>query len=378
MASMEHKPPRLFVTLIGDIGREPPAQVKYGFLIKALERVFPVVVCDATLRGVPRLINALQVFSPHRAIWKQRFYQNVPAFRRRSQKVARALRQQAGNVDAVLQIGALFDSLWYDAQLPCIVYTDYTHLLASRKPAAGRSPFAPNERNQWVDLEKRLFQRAAHICTRGRFVRHSVLEDYQIPADRVTAIGGGVNFDPLPEKGAHASAPTALFIGKEFYRKGGDLLLNAFRRVRQAIPDAQLVVVTEGIPDGKFDLAGIRVVPPTWDRAIIQNLYAQADCFVLPSRLETWGDVLLEAMAYGLPCIGVSGEAMEEIIADGKTGRVVPPEDSEALAAALVDMLSNRERCAQFGAAARKQVEESYTWDHVVSRLIPIFEPIFE
>jgi glycosyltransferase involved in cell wall biosynthesis len=372
--------PRLFVTLIGDISCEPPAQVKYGFFIKALERVFQVVVCDATLRGLPRLLNALQVFSPNRKLWKERFYQNVPAFRLRSQRIAQVLHQHAGKVDAILQIGALYDALWSKTNLPSVIYTDYTHMLASRKQESGRSPFTPNERSQWLDLEKQSFQRAAHICTRGQFVRHSILQDYQMPASQVSAIGGGVNFSPLPDlsRKAPGSTPTALFIGKDFYRKGGDLLLKAFSNVRQVIPNAQLVMVTEGFPGEKYDLSGVRVVSPTWDRAIIQNLYAQADCFVLPSRLETWGDVLLEAMAYGVPCIGVNGEAMGEIIKDGKTGLVTPPGDTAALTTALVHLLSSRERSAQFGAAARESIESTYTWDHVVGRLIPIFETIQE
>ena len=72
-------------------------------------------------------------------------------------------------------------------------------------------------------------------------VRKSLLEDYGLPAKHVTVIGGGVNLGTLPELTGRPSnrQPTALFIGLEFYRKGGDLVLKAFAQAHAVVPDAQ-------------------------------------------------------------------------------------------------------------------------------------------
>lgn len=373
---MRNTAPRLFVSLIGDISREAFARVKYGFFLKELEKSFPLVVCDATLRGLPRLLNAITVFSPNRSLWKERFYKNVSAFELRSKKVSNFLQQQGSKVDAVLQIGVLFDSLWNEPNIPGIIYTDYTSQLSSRKPESGRSPQRAGELQKWMALEKQTYTRSTHICTRGQFVCNSIIEDYGISSNRVTAVGGGMNFESLPilKTKSESSYPTALFIGKDFYRKGGDILLKAFKLVRQSIPDARLIMVTENIPTGEFDLSGVQVIAPTWDRAAIQSIYEQADCFVLPSRLETWGDVLLEAMSYGLPCIGVSGEAMSEIIVDGKTGLIIPPGDIIALSNAMIQILTNRELREAYSLAARQRIEKTFTWEQVVKRLTPIIE----
>lgn len=373
---MHSQQPRLFVTLIGNIAREPFAQVKYGYLLAALKRKYSLVVCDATLRGFPRIINALQVFSPDRQLWKARFYQNVPAFKARSRIVAEALRKQASNIDLVFQIGVLYDACWKNPGIPNILYTDYTSHLALHKPGLGRGPQQGRERMEWISLEKRAFQRAAHICTRSDFVRDSVIRDYQIPAEKVTAIGGGVNIDPLPTVPSRREPhlPTALFIGKDYFRKGGDILLPAFQKTRKMIPNARLMMVTDGPIPGGVALDGVEIIPPTWDRSAIYSLYGQADCFVLPSRLETWGDVFLEAMSFGLPCIGVSGEAMGEVIENQITGEIVPPEDVGTLATALTRLLSNGEMREQYGVAARQRVENDFTWDHVVSRISPIIQ----
>ena len=75
--------------------------------------------------------------------------------------------------------------------------------------------------------------------------------------------------------------------------------------------------------------------------SVIARLYCEADFLVLPSRQETWGDVILEAAAYGVPSIGTYGQAMEEIIQDGETGLLVPMDDIEQLANALDSLLSD-------------------------------------
>ena len=290
--------------------------------------------------------------------------------------MAEALRQQAGKVDLIFQIGVLYDTCWQNPGIPNLIYTDYTALLALQKPGLGRGPQQSREQLEWIALEKRAFQRAAHICTRGDFVRTSVIHDYQIPAEQVTAIGGGVNIHPLPAvpPRRNTDSPTALFIGKDFYRKGGDLLLRAFRETRKNIPNAHLILVTDGPIPTDAALHGVEVIPPTWDRPAIFSLFERADCFVLPSRLETWGDVLLEAMSFGLPCIGVTGEAMGDIIENHKTGEIIPPEDVGALTNALTRLLSNRDLREQYGAAARQRVENNFTWDHVVSRISPLIQ----
>lgn len=370
-------PPRIIGALVGDIVREPGARTKYGLFFEAVAEHFPLVdVYDASLRGMARMVNAMQVVHPNTQRWKERFYQNLPAYRARSRQAADYVRSMQDRADLVLQVGVLFDTCWKGAILPNLIYTDYTMHLSAQKPGLGRSPLTYKQCQAWIELERRAFDRSIHICTRSKRTRDSIVNDYGIAAERVTVIGGGVNFRTLPEIvpvfGPHE--PTILFIGKDFYRKGGDVLLRAFSKVQAQIPNARLLLLTgQSIPDN-LPLDGVEVIKPTWDRNAIAALYRRADVFVLPSRLETWGDVLLEAMTYGLPCIGVTGEAMDEIIEHGTTGLTVPPDDVDALAAALILLLSNSSLCVQWGKNARRRVEEEYTWDHVGARLANVIE----
>lgn len=372
-------PVRVVGVTMGDVVSLPAASVKYGYLFTAVAQHLTLThTIDATLDGWNRWLNGLLSFYPQRQRWQQRFYKNTLAFRQRSRAVSDQLCHLQHQADVVLQVGTMFDAGWPTAWLPNVIYTDYTSYLSAQKPDAGRSPLSPRQHKTWLDLERQAYLQADHICTRSQMVRHSLIEHYGIAPQKVTAVGGGVNFASLPalEPNNVAGPPTVLFIGNDFYRKGGDLLLKAFALVRQEIPDAQLLLLTRAPIPADLPLKGVQLIPARWDRARLMNLYQQADIFVLPSRLETWGDVLLEAMAFGIPCIGVKDDAMEEIIDHKQNGLLVQPENVAELADALQCLLGNPMIREQYGRAARQRVEEAFTWELVAGRLVEILQSV--
>lgn len=369
---MKECKPRLAAALVGDIIRDPAAYTKYGYFFAALAEQYPLVeVYDASLQGIHRYWNALQAFHPDRQQWRESFYKNVAAFRLRSRLASEHFLARQQEIDLIVQVGVLFDARWQSLPLPSLIYTDYTAHLAAQRPSSGRSPFSAAQRQQWLTLERRAFARASHICTRSELVRGSIIKEYGIAPEKVTAVGGGVNFPHFPQPVQHreTARPTVLFVGKEFYRKGGDVLLEAFALVRQQVPGARLKMLTAVNIPNVFPREGVEVIRPTWDRQTIAALYQTADVFVLPSRLETWGDVLLEAMSYGLPCVGVTGQAMEEIIDHEISGLIVPAEDVAALAHSLVRLLKETSLRCQLGQQARLKAEKHYQWPKVVQRL---------
>lgn len=364
-------------TLVGDVRRDPDARTKYGLLFESLAERLPLVdVYDVRLRGIERLGPALRTFRLDRHRWHQRYTKDAGTFRRRSRRAKAYLRSLGGRADVVLQVGVLFDARWDGQPLPSVIYTDYSMRLWARSAFWDRSPLPRRQLRRWLDLEAEAYRRAAHVLTRSEHVRASLIADYDLPAEHVTAIGGGVNFRQLPDLEPRPAdrPPTALFIGHELHRKGGDVLLRAFAETRARVPGARLLLLTGDTVPEDLPLDGVELVRSAWDRDRITELFRQADLFVLPSRLETWGDVLLEAMAHGLPCIGVRGESMEEIITHGETGLLVPVEDPQALTAALSELLLDLSRCRQWGLAARQRVEAGFTWDRVVERMTPFLE----
>jgi glycosyltransferase involved in cell wall biosynthesis len=369
---------RVACTAVGDLAADPGLAAKHSDLLAALARRTGLAdVLDVSPRGTARLVMAGRTWRPGHRRWHERFHQNVAAFGARSRRASALLGRLSGRADVVLQLGCLFDSRLDPGTAPSVIYTDYTMRLAAERRASGRAPLSARELRRWIELERRAYGSAAHVLTRGAQARDSIVEDYGIHPARVTAIGGGLNFPEVPQPRPRCpadGAPTVLFVGKDLRRKGGDLVLEAFARAREKVPAARLLLLTAGERPRGVDLTGVEFVRPTWDRAAVATLYRGAAVFAMPSRCETWGDSLIEAMAFGLPCVGVADEAMPEIVEDGRTGLLVPPGDAAALAAALERLLADATLRRQLGDAGRDRVTQRFTWDAVVGRMLPFLE----
>jgi glycosyltransferase involved in cell wall biosynthesis len=244
----------------------------------------------------------------------------------------------------------------------------------------------PDELEAVVGREQQVYRGAATIFTISERLRRSFLEDFGIPAERVRAVHAGPNFDiariPYPRPGRDVSrAPTIVFVGRQFERKGGDLLLKAFQRVRQRIPGAQLIIVGPDQP--ALQLPGVAYLgsldksrPEGW--AALARAYASADVFCLPTRFEPFGIAFLEAMFFGLPCIGTDAWAVPEMIRDGETGFTIPIDDLDAIGDRLLRLLSDPGLARRMGQAGRERAEKYFTWPAVVRRMLGTLTTVVE
>jgi glycosyltransferase involved in cell wall biosynthesis len=102
-------------------------------------------------------------------------------------------------------------------------------------------------------------------------------------------------------------------------------------------------------------------------------IYAAADLSVLPSLAEATSIAGLEAMASGLPLVGTRVGGIPTILEDGVTGLLVPPRDPKALAAALRRVIGDGELRRRFGAAARRKVEQEFSWPTIAGRTLAVY-----
>ena len=241
---------------------------------------------------------------------------------RRNHQVQRGLDRYTGSYDLIVQLQTLFAPGLVSPAAPYVIYTDNTMALTRRMYPAW-ADVSPQAAEWWMRFEADVCRSAAAVFTPSEFARRSVIDDYGCPPESVAAVGAGANqmLDSLADK--DYSAPRALFVGMDFPRKGGAVLLDAWRLVRERVPDAELVIAgPKAAPAGELP-SGVRWMG--WmDRAGLAALYQSASVFVLPSLFEPWGFVFFEAMGHGLSCVGTSCCAMPEIIDDGVDGRLVP------------------------------------------------------
>ena len=114
------------------------------------------------------------------------------------------------------------------------------------------------------------------------------------------------------------------------------------------------------------------------DHAELPAIFAAADAVVLASAQEPFGQVLAEGMACGLPAIAMAAGGPSEIIADGQTGWLVPPDDEAAFAAALVSAVNDAHMRHVRGAAAYDAVHARYSWPVLGAYVARIYEQVLK
>ena len=172
---------------------------------------------------------------------------------------------------------------------------------------------------------------------------------------------------------AGSQPEVAVFAGEVGTRKGVDILLDAWRSVVSRRPQARLVIAG---PPG--DVTPVSVPNVEWlgpvSRAEVADQLARARLAVLPSRAEVMPMFLLEAMALGRPVVSTDVGEVAWLVGTG--GRVVPPEDSAALADALVDLLASAERAVRVGEQARQRVATAFSPEVVAGRLEDLYRSL--
>jgi len=268
-----------------------------------------------------------------------------------------------------------------------VVHCHQHHVLVSSVAAAwcrvrGRRVFVSDLGGGGWDV-------SAYVATDGWFHGHLHLSEYSRQVfghasnPRARVVGGGVDtarFSP------HAAVPRdggALFVGRLLPHKGvGDLIAGVPADLPLTIvgprPDDATRAGLEASALGKlvtfrYDLG---------DEDLVHE-YRRALCVVLPSVYRTpvgetkvpelLGQTLLEGMACGAPALCTRVASMPEVVDDGVTGFVVPPNDPAALGDRLAWLAAHRERAAEMGLAARERVLRHFTWDAVVARCLAAY-----
>lgn len=234
------------------------------------------------------------------------------------------------------------------------------------------APSSVHERK--VQVEGRFYRGASHLFSASSSAIQSLVSDYRVERERVTKIGNGLNFSEIPSRtsanvGA-TNAPVILFVGKESERKGLRELLLAFEGRDPHHDNAQLWVV--GGPRERA-INNVTYFGLVESREDMRNIYEQATVFCLPSRQESFGLVVPEALSYGLPCVVTDTGELPELIGFGAAGIVVPVQDVVSLRHALNTMLDSPELRESMGRAGR-ELARSMSWTNVVERMVTALE----
>lgn len=183
------------------------------------------------------------------------------------------------------------------------------------------------------------------------------------------------------ELGLPADAPLVGSVCRLIEQKGLDNALDGFAQVAAEFPAAHYAIAGDGPLRGALEAQAARLGVADrvhflgW-RADAPAIFAALDVLLAPSRWEGFGLVFLEAMALGVPVISTRVSAIPEVIADGETGWLVPPDDPAAIAGALRAALAGPDERCRRGEAGRARLESQFTVDAMVDRTLAVYQGV--
>ena len=250
-----------------------------------------------------------------------------------------------------------------------------------------------------VSLIRRSARRARRVLTVSDFSRRALLERYRLPEDKVVAIHDAVDharFHPMAGPNAHAEPadqddqerlaqvkkryalerPYVLNVGRLEPRKNLVRLIRAFRQARKKLdPGLELILV--GKKDFRFEEIeeeiqesdGVRLLGPVPDEDL-PALYNLASVFAFPSLVEGFGMPVLESMACGTPVVASRRGALPEV--GGNAVAWVEPEDEEAIATAIADLLTDTDRAAHLRGTGLEKAQE-FSWENAARQTLTVY-----
>jgi len=256
-----------------------------------------------------------------------------------------------------------FDALFFHTQVPAILAQRWLRKIpgivsldATPRQYDELGAFYKHEQGPaWLEawkwrLNRDCFRSARRLVAWAEWTKLGLVRDYEVPADKITVIPPGVNVQewrrPTPRL-PHTDPVKILFVGGDLERKGGLVLLEAFRALRHSgfehsglehlRPELHLVTKDRLAPEpGVFVYNNLQA-----NSQPLKDLYHGCDIFALPTFGDCLPMVLSEAGASGMAIISTNVAAIPEIVRNGETGLTVPAGDAASLTQALRDLATN-------------------------------------
>jgi len=322
-----------------------------------------------TLRGLatadPRIIKALQVLSVN-------------------------LNMVADPIDAAI----VHTHTWYTNFAGAMAKRIYgcklvatVHSLEPLRPWKREQLGAGYDLSSWMEREGLLACDA--VIAVSRDMKQDIVKAYPIPASKVAVIHNGVDPEKYhPRDGKESLAkfsirpPFVFFVGRLSRQKGIFDLIEA----KKHVPQGTMLVLATGKPDTpeiEDDLR--RAVRSSdnvvWIREMLEdpdlvNLYNEAAVFACPSVYEPFGIINLEAMACETPVVATRVGGIKEVVVDGETGLLVPPNDPAKLGQALTQVIEDPKAAVRMGKAGREHVLRNFTWDQIAAKTLELYRSL--
>ncbi len=222
--------------------------------------------------------------------------------------------------------------------------------------------------------EKLLWRVSDRVICNARVSSEKLVGHYGVPEERVAYVPNAVDTDYFcPDPDARAKDPTVVYIGRLVAEKDPLNLIEGFRLTAEDAPEVRFEMIGDGYLRKDVEArireygleSRVRLIPGTND---VRTHLRKAWVFVLASKSESSANVILEAMATGLPIVATRVGGLPELVVDGKTGLLVEPGNPRRLADSLTRLLRDEPVRASMGAKARERAIARHSMQAVTRR----------
>jgi glycosyltransferase involved in cell wall biosynthesis len=292
-----------------------------------------------------------------------------------ARKIGQEVRAKVSEVkpDVVVGVAASIELAYVDTDVPFIHISDAT-FLAMLDYYPEFSAMGSTLKAQGQKIESRTISNAAAAIYSSDWARKSALNDYHATPEKVHTLPLGANVRGLPDITEDHLAQKfsgqckLLFIGKEWGRKGGDIVLKTFNILRLKGLDVHLTII--GVNPPGFQSTEAVTVIESLNKDVPAELetfnreFLAASFFFLPTQAEAYGLVYAEAAAFGAISVGPNTGGVPTVVQDGVTGILLPSDaNCESYADKIMECWADKDRLATMSKAARTRFHEELSWD---------------
>lgn len=299
------------------------------------------------------------------------FQKNKEAFISKSQRTEEQIQKMRFRPDIVFHVFGTYTPFLRKSDIPYVIYLDYTLALAEKNWSEWAWFLNSKQREHWLECELASYMQAQHIFCMSNIVKKSLIEDYGINSEKVTVIGSSGDFQTPYTGEKKFGSKQILFNGSDFQRKGGDLVIAAFKKVKQAISSAKLVIIGKKL---SLNEDGIENPGHISSRDDINQLFFNTDLVIAPAYCDPFPTFLMEAMNYGIPCIVSANDGMPEIVTHQETGIVLDELTVDVLANNMIYLLNNPLLLTSMSQAARDKLQKKLNWNLIAEKIANVFE----
>jgi glycosyltransferase involved in cell wall biosynthesis len=260
-----------------------------------------------------------------------------------------------------------------------LVHADVYGALGAQRLVSTKHNDDPFRAGAFRFVERALTRRAAKVIAITEALARFQVERVGLPADKLEVIHYGADELPAawgsnPADDVPSDARVLLAVCRLEPQKGLDIAVRALPEIRARHPRAELVVLGEGAQRSELEQLATSLQVPVHLLGRVPDVAAwlrRADLLVHPARWEGFGLALLEAMLASKPVVATNVSSIPEIVADGETGLLVPPDDAPALAAAVIRALDEP---GGYGEQGRTRAESEFSVARMTDRTLALYD----